>query len=51
MRFAKKPEIRNVIYLQPIGQFRQDQSPSLEIEELVVYGELEDRLIEANLLR
>ena len=24
-------EIRNVIYLQPIGQFRQDQSPSLEV--------------------
>jgi archaemetzincin len=24
-------EIRNVIYLQPIGQFRQDQSPSLDL--------------------
>jgi archaemetzincin len=24
-------EIRKVIYLQPIGQFRQDQSPSLEL--------------------
>jgi archaemetzincin len=24
-------EIRNVIYLQPVGQFRQDQSPSLEL--------------------
>ena len=24
-------EIRNVIYLQPVGQFRQDQSPSLDL--------------------
>ena len=24
-------EIRNVIYLQPMGQFRQDQSPSLDL--------------------
>jgi archaemetzincin len=24
-------EIRNLIYLQPIGQFRQDQSPSLDL--------------------
>jgi hypothetical protein len=24
-------EIRKVIYLQPIGQFRQDQSPSIEL--------------------
>jgi archaemetzincin len=24
-------EIHNVIYLQPIGQFKQDQSPSLDL--------------------
>jgi archaemetzincin len=29
--YKSPDEIRNVIYLQPIGQFRQDQSPSLDL--------------------
>jgi archaemetzincin len=47
---GKRPDhVRNVIYLQPIGQFRQDRSPSLDLlrEYASAYFLLEVRILPA----